>query len=534
MQRNVERAYELHGRTPTWDLSPTQARNHGSTAETEETTRPGYSHNRTTAHTVKQAHSSLMQLGLREVSERTNFQQRHHMQGRIDNWRNEVQCICIVPDRHLSSCGAHAVDKQIVAAIVVSSAIMTQAKAKESTGFFSVLLGLGSVDLTGETQPEDPKRSFNESRPPAPQSHSRPPATTRPHQRTTSSFANQSQAPVKPYRSMDRSRGDARGDHAEYFPESTGRKQAETSRERPRADGRPSMTSMRSSHTETSSDAVNGNASKDKNKHEPRVPRKVAFNTPTHSLRREILGKPKHDEARSSSDSSVRPPLPRPSAKPSKSKNTRTAWKAELEERNWNSSTATLQNKEELRPRLGNYRSAKGGSYPLGKTSQADGFQAVRGSGPDRVIISALAPAEAETPLDTRYLPIASTAKQRRSGPTPVSPQLRASQDAGRTKIGPADPDRSRSYRDRQSYSKTDGGPKLAREPRGSHSRVDRTSPRASMPSRPMGPMPDLPTETLLSRNMSRARAGAQNPISSYHTQKTHERNIDRAKTQKA
>ncbi|KAJ9479191.1 hypothetical protein PHBOTO_002671 [Pseudozyma hubeiensis] len=409
---------------------------------------------------------------------------------------------------------------------------MTQAKGKEGPGFFSVLLGLGSTDLKGETQPEGPKRSFNESRPPASQPHSHPTATTRQHQRTTSSSADQPQAPVKSYRPRDRNRGDARGDRVGDFPESVGRKQAETSRERPRADGRPSMTSMRSSHTEHSSDAAKGDASKDKTKYGPRVPRKVAFNTPTHSLRKGTVGKPKHDEARSSSDSSVRPSLPRLSARPSKSKTTRPSSKAELEDRNWNSSTATLQNKEEPRPRLGGHRSSKGGSYPLSKTSQADGFQAVRGSGPDRVIISTLAPVEAEIPLDTRYLPVASTATPRRPGPTPVSPPLRASQDTGRMRMGPADPSRSRSHRDRQSFSKTDGGPKLAREPRESQSRVD--SARASRPSRPMGPMPDLPTETLLSRNMSRARAGAQNPISSYHTQGTRERNIDRTRTQRA
>ncbi|CDU22811.1 uncharacterized protein SPSC_01441 [Sporisorium scitamineum] len=400
---------------------------------------------------------------------------------------------------------------------------MPQDNRKGSPGFFSVLLGRGPADLKGETQAGDEKRPFNDGRSAAAAHNSRLSGVSRPYEQPRSSFAVDSRAPLRTSMSQDTSRSTAHRDSAAFRPEQAARRQPETLPLQSKTDARPAVPAMRSHRDQRYVDVHEAHDPRDKSEVSApnRSLRKVAFNTPTHSLRKGKAGFPRLDEAGSSSDSSYPPPARKPVFMSAKPKHTRTTSKTEFEERNWNSSTATLQDKEPSRSRsTKKSRPIQRGSYPLTQTSHLDGFQAVRVSGPDRVIIVPAATAattamEAEPQADRQYLPVASTGSQKRRRPVqnqPMQPppmSKRSSQDASRTTTRSADVQRSRSSRDRQTISRSDGDARADREP---------SESRTLTSIRPMPPMPDLPATTLLSQNMARARAGQRNAISSYHT----------------
>ncbi|SJX62803.1 uncharacterized protein SRS1_13630 [Sporisorium reilianum f. sp. reilianum] len=408
---------------------------------------------------------------------------------------------------------------------------MPQDNKKENPGFFSVLLGHGTADLKGETQAGDEKRPFNEGRATAaaPAPNVRPSAAaSRPHEQPRSSFAADSRALMRTSMSQDRTRSNAHRDSSASRPEQAGRRQHEPLPTPSRAGTRPAMPSMRSHRDRRSVDGAAAQDAKDKGEEgaPTRSPRKVAFNTPTHSLRKGKPGFPRVEEAGSSSDSSFQPAVRKPVYKSAKPKHTRNPTRTEFEERNWNSSTATLQDREESRSRTARKsRPAKRGNYPLTNGSPADGFQAVRVSGPDRVIIvPATSAVDAELQADNPYLPVSSTGSQRRPrGPAPNTsmqpPPMpkRSSQDMNRTAMRPADVQRNRSHRDRPRTVRTEGEARADREPSRSQSRPDKVASRTLTSTRAMPPMPDLPASTLLSQNMARARAGQRNAIDTYN-----------------
>lgn len=419
---------------------------------------------------------------------------------------------------------------------------MAQANSKESPGFFSVLLGFGSVNLKGETQPDDAKRPFDETRsaPPNP----RPSRGSKPVERPRASTSEDAQVSLRSSLSITRNRSVGKRDTSAYLPLHAGRKHSEPSIEGQRADGRPSISSVSSNHIERFHDAVVAAETKNKSKATVRAARKVMFNTPSHSLRNGKSGHSRPDQAVGSSDLFARAFEHEPKRRSTRAKNTSTISKTEFEERNRSSSTATLQKEGEPRPYIGSgKRSSTGDFHPLNKPSQANGFQAVCESDPDRVIIAPIGSTEAELKLDSRYLPVASTAQQRRIGPTPIATSFRATRDPSQTRERSTDRQRSRSHRDRQSFTRVDGESKLANEPSRLPKRQDKMTSRSARPARPMGPMPNIPTARLLSNNMSWARAGERDPIGSYNSPSSelpsgttlHERQFkSQARTQRA
>ncbi|KAF6767502.1 hypothetical protein PSEUBRA_005289 [Kalmanozyma brasiliensis GHG001] len=370
---------------------------------------------------------------------------------------------------------------------------MAQVPKKDSPGFFSVLLG---VPLKSEAPAGDDK---NDSK------------ATSSDQRSSkaTSYDKEPRAPLRSSLTRDRTRSDPATDAQRRRAEPVGR--------RTKSDNRLSKPSPRSSSDQHFVDAPEARKSSE------RQARKVAFRTPTHSERNGKTGYPRLEQAGSSSESfHAPPPLPRPTPKAAKSrpKQARTSSKAEADERNWNSSTATLQDKEEARSRSSKSRSSKPSVYPLARPSQSDGYQAVRVSGPDRVIIVPTSTVDAVAQTNTRTVPAALMPGQRRPGPMPIvqappPTNRRLSQDRGQSRSRPPVEDqRSRSHRDRRSDNRADGQGSARPQGSRSNSRPDMGPPRGS--TRTMPPMPDLPKATLLSQNMARARAGNRNPIDSY------------------
>lgn len=371
---------------------------------------------------------------------------------------------------------------------------MAQEAKKERPGFFSVLLG---VPLKGETPAADDK---NNSKPTA--------SSQRPSKPT--SYDKEPRAPLRSSLTRDRTRSD--------LITETQTRRAEAAGRRTKSDNRLSKSSPRTSSDQPFVDAPEARKSSE------RQARKVAFRTPTHSERNGKTGYPRLEQAGSSSESFHAPPRaprPMPKAAKSRSQHTRTSSKAEAEERNWNSSTATLQDKEEPRSRSSKSRVSKPSVYPLARPSQSDGYQAVRVSGPDRVIIVPTSTVDEAAQTNARTVPLALTPGPRRPGPTPImqapppTNNRRPSQDRSQSRPRPpVEAQRSRSHRDRRSDNKPDGQGTARPQGSRSHSRPDMGPPRGS--NRAMPPMPDLPKTTLLSQNMARARAGNRNAIDSY------------------
>ncbi|TKY85704.1 hypothetical protein EX895_005244 [Sporisorium graminicola] len=410
---------------------------------------------------------------------------------------------------------------------------MTQDNRKGNPGFFSVLLGRGTADLKGETQAGDEKRPFNEGRATTVVPSSRPSAASRPYEQPKSSFAVDSRASLRTSTIQDPSRSSAHRDSTAFRPEQASRKQYEPLPTPSRTDAQSAVPSMRPPRVRRSVDAPEAQDSKDKSEAcaPARSPRKVAFNTPTHSLRNGRAGFSRREEAGSSSDSSYQPPARKMVPRPSKPKHTRNTSRNEPEERTWSSSSATLQDKDEPRSRSAKKsRPGKRGNYPLTNGSQSGGFEAVRVSGPDRVIIVPTASGttatmtEAQPQAGRQYLPLTSTGSQRRRGSVPnaqiqMQPPPKpkhTSQDVSRAVSRPADVQRDKSNRGRQSNVGAEGEIKADRELSRSQSRPVKVAARTSTSIRPMPPMPDLPATTVLSQNMARARAGQRNAISSY------------------
>lgn len=397
---------------------------------------------------------------------------------------------------------------------------MAQGTQKGSPGFFSVLLG---VPVKSETPAGDDKHV----------------ATSAQRSSKATSYDKEPRVPPRSSLTRDRTRSDPSGESLTQRAEPSNRKPYVPIPGRTRSDPRLGKPSPRSSSDHHFVDAPEAPELKDTRKSSERHTRKVVFRTPTHSEKNGKGGYPRLEEAGSSSDSFfVPPPVPRSALKPAKSrsKHTRTSSKAEVEERNWNSSTATLQDKEELaRSRSSKSRhsksSSKSSNYPLARDSRDEGYQAVRVSGPDRVIIVPTSTADGgpQPPNRKNAAPLSSV--PRRPGPMPIVPlpasmnmrlshdrrpsqDRRASQDRHSSKPRPVEAQRSRSQRDSRSETRPQPGPPP--QASRSHSRPNMGPPRPSMNSRPVPPMPDLPKATLLSQNMARARAGNRNPISSY------------------
>ncbi len=206
--------------------------------------------------------------------------------------------------------------------------------------------------------------------------------------------------------------------------------------------------------------------------------------------------------------------------------------KAEVEERNWNSSTATLQDKEEsARSRSSKSRPSKSSSkisnYPLARDSRDEGYRAVRVSGPDRVIIVPTSTADGGPQSQIRTYPCSAFVRAKTTGTMPIVPppaaanrrpshDRRPSQTDRRARLTTGthpsrDPtrlnaaDRNETPKREQTSAWTSSAGKQIAQP------SQHGTSSLSMNSRPvppMPPMPDLPKATLLSQNMARARAG--------------------------
>ncbi|SPO25893.1 uncharacterized protein UTRI_03258 [Ustilago trichophora] len=397
---------------------------------------------------------------------------------------------------------------------------MTQDRQKGSPGFFSVLLGRGTADPSGSTQAATEKPPRKESR--APQPSQSASVQGRVYAQGRAPYAAGASAPHRSSMARDRVRTHARKDgsapRAHSTAEAAGGNHDASLTVRSKTDTRPPVSSMRLPHKDTFVDAKESQEGQGGTSSQARHSRKVSFNTPTSSLRKGKIGASRLDEAGSSQDSFFSPSASRPMSKSTKPKYTRDASsRAEMEERNWNSSTATLQNKDEPRSQSIKHRRSKGSSYPLATDPYGDSFQAVRVSGPDRVVIVPVAPSSAEDEFgpEKRYLPAAASAPApalRRPGPGPLVPHAsaskRASQDASRRKS--RDVQRSQPHRTRSSH---DADASAAKESGRSRSRLDKVAPRTSTST---GPFPEPVGTAVLSQNMARERNGDRIQRNSY------------------
>ncbi|SPO25331.1 uncharacterized protein UTRI_03258_B [Ustilago trichophora] len=394
---------------------------------------------------------------------------------------------------------------------------MTQDKQKGSPGFFSVLLGRGTADPSGSTQAATEKLPREESRTTQPSQSAF--LQGRAYAQGRAPYAAEVTAPPRSSMARDRIRTDAKRDASAPRPHSTAafeaavRNHNATLTDRSKPNTRPPVSSMRSPHKDTFVDAKESQEAQGESSTKARHSRKVSFNTPTSSLRKGKIGASRMDEAGSSQDSFFSPSAPRPTSKSTKPKYTRSSSssKAELEERNWNSSTATLQNKDEPRSRSSKHRRSKVSSYPLATDAYGDSFQAVRVSGPDRVVIVPVTPSSTEEEFmpEKRHLSAvpAPPPALRRPGPAPIVPHAsaskRISQDVSMRKSG--DVQHSRSHRTRSNHD-TDAS--VAKQSSRSRSRPDKMTPRNSTSTRPF---PEPVGTTVLSQNMARARSGDRN-----------------------
>lgn len=376
---------------------------------------------------------------------------------------------------------------------VQPSVTMTQERGKAAPGFFSVLLGRGTANLKTEPQPEAAKRPSTDARPAKPTRLES--ATLSAQEQERASFAAE-RGFVPPRSSMtaDQVRPDVRREprprHTsgnEAF-EAAVRRQAgaltERSNmyERQETQPRPQVSSMRQPKKDRFVDARDAFDEQDEAKVTLRPPRKVAFRTPTSSLHKG-RGEPNLATAGSSSESFHAPPLKiRPIPKTSKPKHSRSASKAEIEERKHTSSTATSHNIEQLRPYPGKGRRANESIYPFASEPRRESFQAIRASGPDRVIIAPAFGGDSQPWPATKYSTMA-VPTTRRPGPTPLAPHARTSQDLSRPKETPSRLLPSTSHR--RTVSAAPEPSAAVRESSRSRSRVESNPSRPSMSSRP-------------------------------------------------
>lgn len=375
---------------------------------------------------------------------------------------------------------------------------MSQENKKASPGFFSVLLGTASVNTEATTQADQGPSDQNR----APQPRQNASTTPRDQAQARRSSAAEQGAAIRS--SMTRDRRDARRDappprlSGTAAFEAAVRSHAESSPDRNRATGRgsanpqPQVSSMRLPRDHAFVDSMEAHKQRPGELDDgARQSRKVSFRTPTSSLKKGRAGDPGLGAAGSSQDSFFAPPPPRPAPKAKKPKQHRTVSKAEAEERNGNSSTATLQNKESPRSHTVKSRRPTGDRYPLATEARRDSFQAVRASGPERVIIvpppqQALLdePRPELKPYSTAPAPVV-----RRPGPVPLAAHpptaRRTSLEASRSQIRSADEQRSRSHRERRIAPAAVEGPAV-RDPNRSRSRVEKAATRTPMSPRPL------------------------------------------------
>lgn len=413
-----------------------------------------------------------------------------------------------------------------ITAIAQPSRTMGHEKRKSSPGFFSVLLGRGSTSLataatSASTAP--PEKRSAEQTPTSQRAHSASEQGKAYAQGRRVSYSAEPPATARASMSRDRVRKEVKRDVATTRPHSTAAFEAAVQSQalptigRSKSVSRPAPSSMRSPHKEIFVDAKEVPEGHETSISKVRHSRKVSFNTPTSSLRKGRVAHTQLEEAGSSQDSFFSPRAPRPIPKATKPKYTRSAPKAEADDRNWNSSTATLHNKEEPRSLSSKPRRSKGSSYPLAMDAQGESFHAVRVSGPDRVIIAPVSPqTEEEIGAQLNRLSTSSGPGSRRPGPAPLAPYAtasrRTSQDVSRSKSRPSELQRSRSQRERRSAT-AEGDAVAARESARSRSRPDKVASRATM----LPPaLPDLAGATVLSQTMARARSGDRTRTS-YH-----------------
>lgn len=364
---------------------------------------------------------------------------------------------------------------------------MSRETPKESLGFFSVLLGRGTTNLKqgasqgveGRTvQPATSQGSTAAARASlSRETNRRDTAANAPAPRVSGAAAFEAAVRSHARSSMDRSRSNIRDD------------------------ARPQQLSsaMRSSQKDRFFDAHEGpEEPKQSTSARSRHARHVSFQSPASSLRKGRSVERGIDAAARSSRKSLSTPAPaRTEPRPTKSKHSRSLSKAEQEARDWNSSTATLQNVEEPRAHSTRDRRPTKGAYPLATDARRDSFQAVRASGPDRVIIVTGAPGtlDRRAPLESK--PVASpqlaapVPVARRPGPTPVvaSKTRHAPRDGTKTStrdsaVEPSKSNRQRSGSARPSAADVDAD--AARAARRSQRRNDTNAPRISTSSRPL------------------------------------------------
>lgn len=394
-------------------------------------------------------------------------------------------------------------------------------RRKSNPGFFSVLLGRGtaSAALDGQTAKDEHRAAEGRT---VPTNYAGPPAV-RP---SAGPLASNTATPSAALRSSMAQRVDARRDtparplSGTAAFEAVVRSHAGQPSTRSHANGRgdsypePRASSMRSPREEHFVDARTTQKPGDERKSTARHSLKVSFRTPTSSLRKGKVGEPHLAADDSSQDSFFSPPPPaRPAPKATKPKHTRSATRAEIEERNWNSSTATLHVKEEPRARSNKHGRSKGSVYPLAADAPRGSFQAVRATGPDRVIIVPASPHDREGQIEPPVKRASAipapvpTSASRHPGEVQHPPHAaiatRTLQDVNRSRSRSADVQRNRQQRDRKAVHP---GPTVS-----SAQQAARLRSRPDMAQRNVmstGPPPDAIGVHDRSKSMARMRTG--------------------------
>ncbi|SNX84302.1 uncharacterized protein MEPE_03011 [Melanopsichium pennsylvanicum] len=374
---------------------------------------------------------------------------------------------------------------------------MTQQKTKGGPGFFAVLLGRGTTGPTVGAQTSD-KRAPEESR--TLSSNQTASVQGRIYAQARPSYVEESRIATRPTMSQERSRKDSRREgsatrpfrpHATADFDTIVAKEASMPIHRSKTAPRPIVSSMRPPPGDIFVDAQEAPDTQTSSRPE-RHSLRVSFNTPTHSLRKGKIGPAsRFGEAGSSQDSFFSPSGTRSATKVTKPRYTSSASKAGVDERNWNSSTATLQNMAESRSQPRKNRRSKESGYPLASDANGDAFEAVRASGPNRVIIVPVSPSSAEDelgPAPSHYSTQPTlTPAIRRPGPAPIASYTSGSRRPShgvQSRAGPGEVQRSRSQRDRRTTAADVETSAVRGSGSRSRSRPDKLAARASISTR--------------------------------------------------